>query len=157
MDCRSEQIATLAARIFISLHLALVYLKSLPELGLALPMQRKKLSDVILWKVWRPFCVYCGGRQVRRLHFRFRHSSCLAAMRTVPPAAAARNCCYAHCRRLKLLLPPHRGHLLKPPPLVLPRLLRPNVVCSAMTSTSSVSSETPLTELPQCDVSLGTT
>ena len=45
MDCRSEQTATLVARIFISLHLALVYLKSLPELGLALPMQRKKLSD----------------------------------------------------------------------------------------------------------------
>ena len=46
-NCRFQQRAILAARIFISLYLALIYLKSLPELGLALPMQRKKLSDVM--------------------------------------------------------------------------------------------------------------
>ena len=33
---------------FISLYLALVYLKPLPELGQALPLQRKMLSDVIM-------------------------------------------------------------------------------------------------------------
>ena len=46
-NCRSEQTAILAARIFISLYLALVYLKPLSELGLALPLGRKKLSDVM--------------------------------------------------------------------------------------------------------------
>ena len=46
-ECRSEQTAILAARIFISLYLALVYLNPLPELGLALPLHRKKLSDVM--------------------------------------------------------------------------------------------------------------
>ena len=43
-----EQRAILAARIFLSLYLALVYLKPLPELGLALSLQRKKLSDVMV-------------------------------------------------------------------------------------------------------------
>ena len=47
MECRSEQTAILVGQIFISLYLALVYLKPLPELGLALPLQRKKLSDVM--------------------------------------------------------------------------------------------------------------
>ena len=46
-NCRSEQTAILAARIFISLYLALVYVKLLPELGIALPLQRIKLSDVM--------------------------------------------------------------------------------------------------------------
>ena len=32
---------------FLSLYLALVYLKPLPELALALPLQRKELSDVM--------------------------------------------------------------------------------------------------------------
>ena len=40
-NCRFEERAILAARIFISLYLALVYLKPLPELGLALPLKRK--------------------------------------------------------------------------------------------------------------------
>ena len=33
---------------FLSLYLALDYLKSLPEFCLALPLQRKKLSDVMV-------------------------------------------------------------------------------------------------------------
>ena len=33
---------------FLSLYLALVYIKPVPELGLALPPQRKKLSDVMV-------------------------------------------------------------------------------------------------------------
>ena len=47
VECRSEQTAIPAARVFISFYLALVYLKPLPELGLALPLQKKKLSDVM--------------------------------------------------------------------------------------------------------------
>ena len=46
MSLRADS-AILAARIFISLYIALVYLKSLPELGLAPPLQRKKLSAVM--------------------------------------------------------------------------------------------------------------
>ena len=49
---RFEQTAILAARIFISLYLALIYLKSLPKLDLALPLQRKKLSDVMAADYW---------------------------------------------------------------------------------------------------------
>ena len=46
-NCRFEQTAILAEGIFTSLYLALVYLKLLPELGLVLPLQRNKLSDVM--------------------------------------------------------------------------------------------------------------
>ena len=35
------------ADFYIFVYLALAYLKPLPELGLALPLQRKKLSDVM--------------------------------------------------------------------------------------------------------------
>ena len=38
----------MAAQFFLSLYLALAYLKLLPELGLALPLQRKKLPDVMV-------------------------------------------------------------------------------------------------------------
>ena len=46
-NCRFEQTAIMATAIFVSLYLALVYLKTLPEFGLALLLQRKKLSDVM--------------------------------------------------------------------------------------------------------------
>ena len=48
--CRSEQRVILPEQIFKSLYLALDYLKPLPELSLALPLQRKKLSDVMVAK-----------------------------------------------------------------------------------------------------------
>ena len=46
-NCHYKQATILAARIFISLYLVLVYLKPLPELGLAHLLQIKKLSDVM--------------------------------------------------------------------------------------------------------------
>ena len=48
-ECRSEQTAILAARIIISLYLALVYLKPLPELGQLFHCREKSCPT---W--WRP-------------------------------------------------------------------------------------------------------